>query len=257
MNSIAIPSPRFSWRRVAMVARYYYPSIRQFLIVIPIVTAGIGIGLFWTQRDSMGFFTLLTFFMNLTLGMSVFFGAGIFTTHSRDLDITLPALWSEKAVYLLGMTFLILPLIIYVPYILTTMLCHLIFAPSEFSIGFADYGISICGEDLGLDSLSCLIPMSTCAFVVFRSIRSTFAKSVLWTILSLILIGIATSIYFIYILLQFSTNELEKIQGPEGGVYLAERLDVSAAAWSATAVILLYFFTMVFLTCRALRRAQD
>lgn len=240
-----------------MVARYYYPSIRQFLIVMPIVTAAIGIGLFWTGRDHMGLFSLLTFFMNLALGLMVFFGAGIFTTHSRDLDITLPALWSEKAVFLLGTSFIIFPLVIYLPYLLTTTLCYLIFAPSEFSFRFVDYSLSVCGEKFGLDSLSCLIPMSTCAFVVFRSIRSTFAKSVLWTILSLILTGIATSIYFIYMILQLSSEELEHVRGPEGGIYLSQHIHLDNAELTAFTIILLYFLTMVFLTCRALRRAQD
>lgn len=120
-------SDKFSWRRVWMVARYWWPHLRPvFLIYVGIlIFSGVVAG-FVDKENFFSLSFLLALGTYMSLGMSAQFG----TNAGRDLSITLPARNSEKMTFMILYSLILVPLLAFIDDVIYELICDRAFYES-------------------------------------------------------------------------------------------------------------------------------
>lgn len=113
MNNMQEYVPGFSWKRVWMVACYWWPLLRWKLsgfLLISVLVGTVAAFFYVVKGDYVG--------MQIT-GMSTYlciFGSAVFGKKSgHQLDVGLPARNSEKLTFMLAYNILVLPLVTIIP----------------------------------------------------------------------------------------------------------------------------------------------
>lgn len=205
MNSITAYSPdRFSLGRLAMVARYYWPTVRMQVIIYPAVSlfAGIVIAL---CKNHMTAALLLTGLLSLPLSLLLNFGPLVFAfKSSQEIETLIPARTSEKAAFLILYNMVIMPVLITVPkWIVTTT-----FFPDMATVLAGPEGADIIRDMLSnqtwwkdiLSVAQTLMPVSICMFCVFKIKKRRVLYSIIWTVVAITLpalFGVALGIWFV------------------------------------------------------------
>lgn len=104
---------RFSWRRVAMVARYFAPRLRWQMILYPVLSAIIFC--FSYIAIAANQFTLGTTIAGITSYFFCFAPIVFGTRRDSAYFATLPALGSEKFAFVIIYCFFVIPFLIYMP----------------------------------------------------------------------------------------------------------------------------------------------
>ncbi len=260
MNSTAtINTDNFSWERTMMVARYYYPALRLQLMLYPAVSAAVGIVTFFMFNSPIWtiFGGLLTFVLQLMLYIAPI----AFTIRSnRAIETMLPAKWQEKATFILLYTFIVIPILVYVPkYLCHTLLSTFITGNSlmleinkisnEIS-SFYTYFINIVQE---------LVPLATCLFVVvWRNSNRALLGSV-WAIVSLVVMAIIGGIIGFFMVFRSGVaNDIlmhpEMAETPNFAIRIADSLYPYMLVFGL--VCLIYVGLMIYFTARRFKTAQ-
>lgn len=101
---------KFSMRRVAMLARFYGPGSRRFLLYTALTVAvAYVLSLLSTMgapAPGLGLFSLAS----ILVGLPVYVAPIVFARYSdRTLTVGVPATWIEKSVFMLGFCFVAVP----------------------------------------------------------------------------------------------------------------------------------------------------
>lgn len=198
-------SSNFSRNRIKMIARYYYPSLRIQLILYPLVSAIFGILTYFSTNGSLNLevMSLLGIFVVGVIGMiqpfMLYFAPGFLVKSSRNIDVTIPALWTEKATFILLYFFVAVPAMLYLPGKICFILLQLILQTGSFHVSCVGATLNLGATQFSMSSyFTLLIPVSVFAFVFFRTPRPSFGKAALFSIIAYfsysILIGIAVFI---------------------------------------------------------------
>lgn len=104
---------RTSWRRVVMVGQYFWPVLKKKVIIIPIVSllifiAADFIGLNECNRPAVMLINMLTYLIILS---PVFFAK----RPSDEVFCSLPANGLEKCIFVFGYSYVIVPLLVFLP----------------------------------------------------------------------------------------------------------------------------------------------
>lgn len=198
-------SSSFSWRRVGMIARYYYPSLKWQMIIYSLASALFGIITYIATEGTVNVYTI-GFFSVLVMAVigsvqpfMVYFAPGFFVKSCRDVDVAIPALWSEKATFVMLYLFVGVPILVSVPGIICSALTQLIVDPSSFEVLLTHTTdtMTMAGSPLSLQigspvniisvaSIASYLPLSVFAFVLFRAPKPSFGKAALFSIIALV-----------------------------------------------------------------------
>ncbi len=197
---------KFSWNRVGMIARYYYPSLKLQLLLYPLVSVVFGILTYISTKGNMdinvmGVMGVLVLgVIGMTQPFMLYFAPGFLVKSSRDIDVSIPALWTEKATFILLYFFIAVPILLYMPGKLCFILLQLIFQPETFDIYARGATLYFGSTTLSVSSLSDIIPLTVFAFVLFRAPKPSFGKAALFSIISLVTISIIMGIAVLFII---------------------------------------------------------
>lgn len=144
MNESAIISDNFSWRRVGMLFRYWFPRFDYRIWIFPVVVLACGLLslCFSLQENSPEGVTILSMaYYAIILGPLVFAGR-----RAPEIRATLPVKTSELYVFLLIVSLVIIPLVVSSLFELFAYCCGVNLTSEKFyKIAFAE------SEQLGLE----------------------------------------------------------------------------------------------------------
>lgn len=199
---------RFSWDRVKAVAAFYYPLLRPQIILYPIVALALFIvataatAIQWTDLFWAAPATVISI-------MSYFAPAILARRDSRMVEMLLPATALEKTVVLGVYFFIAVPLMTYGVYYLIGGLIELLL-PFVTVIGKLKAMRVEMGASTLIYQVSEMVPVVTCLWVVMAVKRSRMLKSVLYTILSVISMGVIGMVWGL--IMAFKSGFIQKVK---------------------------------------------
>lgn len=111
-KSIVINKPGFSWERVKMLFRFYFPSLKPQLIAYPLATFVMAVVLLLTIKNELLFGLLATLIL-LVVSYMLYWNPIIFTRKNYHLTETiLPVSGNEKVAFYYIYTFVAIPLLV-------------------------------------------------------------------------------------------------------------------------------------------------
>ena len=257
MNSITTyPADRFSFGRLAMVARYYWPTVRMQVILYPAISLVAGI-LITLCKGHAGWALILTGFLSMPMSLLLNFGPLVFAMKSnQEIETMIPARTSEKTTFVLLYNLVVMPFLILFPKFIVTY------------IFFPDYAMTLADDqeaqevlrDLLADNsffiqaislCSTLMPVAVCTFCVFFFRKRRVLYSIIWTIVSIMVPAIAGIVFGIW----FAPTGLAP--GMDKDAFKTEFIDVLRPLTITISVIgLIIDIIFCWLTARAIRRNQ-
>lgn len=186
--AVSSTDDRFSWHRVWMVARYWWPLLRWKLLFFLLFSLAVGLtsSLFYQIYGDYTSFQLT----GMTAYLCVF-GCAVFGKKAgRQMRVGLPARDSEKLTFLLIFNLLVLPLV-------TVMACSLAMMigigewPDQLvqtifqTIGLKDMGIFYYTAQAYSTTLMMLASL-VCLWIATTSRRHAFAKAIGYSLLTFI-----------------------------------------------------------------------
>ena len=258
---------KFSFRRVGMVAGFYYPIFKKQIWLYPLVSLAFGIATFVLQYypELSGFYTFFGGLMSIVLALMFYWSPCIMGNEGREIEVLLPALWSEKAVFILGYFFVAIPTLVYIPYILVKVMLMTFFIPQGAIVVFNPevFSMSIADVQIGLSSIDALVAMSTALFIMMNSRRRSFAKAAVLSIVTHFCTGIIAGIIVVARLWHIGFDRLEQFADKnivEGSVNdingLMGLLGIESLIVITTILCLAYVALMISLIIRSIRKFQ-
>ncbi len=254
MNGSSITTDRFSWRRVAMVSRFYFPKLRSQIILFPVMAVALSL---WVHLmpDTFVLKNVLTGFMYLAFTLMLWWASGKFAGSNRQCETMLPALWSEKALIVVAYSLIVVPILLFLPQMLIDYVASLIEDEPLTLLGLGDDSIIIFGKKLGLSSCDTLFTITTCMFVACRSAKSTFLKSALWSLLATIGFGLIIGIAFVAICSTMVCTNPQALDGLNGNEVI-DALGIPGSMYISYWISIAYSVLMVYLTVRSFKKIQ-
>lgn len=246
-TAVSAPVNRFSWGRVMKIAGYYKPALRTQLILYPLVAlvSGLSAG-FAMKYPHTG---ILTGLLVTAMVFMLYWGPTAFSRKSsRQIEVMLPALASEKATFIILYCMVFLPLLIGVPYNIGEAVMELLLGlgGGEMFNGLGNLKVWT------KEHVQNLIPLVTCMYVVCRCKTSRTSKGILYSILSLVAFSalgavLATIIFIADIPLTVSLALGEDIE------YMST---IDKIYMTINVITVVYVTVMIWLTCRTIKRIQ-
>lgn len=238
---------RFSWSRVAMIFRYYYPQLRIQFIVYPLISLIAGIATILSD-----YHTLIILFAGLlgTIQSFMFCWSPCALTRSpRDLEVGLPALESEKATFILLYFLVGIPLLTYLPqWILLWIFGNPLMVMSSNMFGAGELSVNFLTIFSSL--VESYVPLVTCLFVVLVARKSRVLKGVLWSVVSLVMIGMCSAVFGIV----YAVNNIDMAGDSIDGSFVGGM--VNNLVLIIGTISLVYSVVMIYLSYRAIRNTQ-
>jgi len=244
----------FSWQRTAIVAGYYLPSLRLQLILYPALSAAVGIINYFMFNTSV--WGLFGGMMTLALQFMLYLAPIAFTRKSSQaIETILPATWTEKAIFIITYSLVVVPLLVYIPKFACTQLLNLFFDSDIAAFPFSNLSSF---RNFAVNLVQDIVPTATCLFVVMNRTTNRALLGSVWAIVSLVIIGITGAIIGIIIIYDSGI-----IQTVTNGNTLDET-DVTNAILSTSTpyiniisiICLLYIIGMICLTAQKLKKIQ-
>lgn len=201
-TAVALPSAdRFSWRRVAMIARYYYLPLRRAIILFPLLSFAVGMFSFFSIRYEINIFfsgTLSTILSFLYYWSPIIFNR----VEQSQLTLSLPCRWSERATFVMLFSLIGLPILIFAPSYLLSELGKYLYNDNYVSL-LSNWNIdnnSIVSDPYKLLNLSMsLFPFSVTLYTMFRARKNRPLKAMLLSLAAMvgetIFIGVVSIIF--------------------------------------------------------------
>lgn len=265
-TTISTPRNSFSFRRVEMVGGYYYPIFKKQLWIYPLLSLVAGIVTFMLEYlpeyFGIGYFGMSCFFNGVILTALTFmfyWSPCVFGDDGREIEISLPALWSEKATFLIAYFFVAIPLMVFGPYIIARTALIFFFIPGETIVGLQRYsfGITVAGTNIGINSFDSLVALSTAFYVMIRSRRRSFARAAVLSIVALIGVGIVSGIMVFTRILNIGLEKVASYADSSSDMSeIISSLDINFYVLLTSAVCLAYVLLMIILSVRSIKRIQ-
>ncbi|MDE5799505.1 MAG: hypothetical protein K2H74_00610 [Paramuribaculum sp.] len=246
---------RFSWRRVGLVARYYYKPLKRPLIIFPLLSLAVGIFSLLSMRYNISLFFAGT--LSTILSFLYYWSPVVFNrVESSQLTTTLPCRWSERATFVMPVALLGMPLLIFGPsYALSELGTYLY--PDTYTSQLARLG----AEDttffpdyiaISLKVVMGLMPFSVSLYVIYRARKNRVLKAILLSVAAMI---VETITYGVIIGLIVMDAVKPNITGDTEftGIHMDQMLDGSLYTACAVGAVALIF---IVLTIRRFKTTQ-
>ncbi|MDE6383231.1 MAG: hypothetical protein K2K79_02635 [Paramuribaculum sp.] len=179
---------RFSWRRIGMVARYYYPSFKRPLIIFPLMSLVVGIFTLLSVRYEFNLFFSGT--LSTILTFTYYWSPVIFNRiESSQLTTSLPCRWSERATFVMAIALLGLPLLLFTPsYALSELGEYLYPEKYWLFVHTATENTDIIPTAIAtcLKVAMSLLPFSVALYTIHRARKSRVFKAIMFSVVALI-----------------------------------------------------------------------
>ncbi len=256
MNEAAI-SNKFSWHRVGMIARFYYPSLRLPLMIYPAVSLVLGLFTFWLSKTEIGF--LFSGLLSMVMSLMFYFFPLFFTRPSSPVvESMIPATAGERLTVFAAACLILNPILTYIPYCIIYRLFveqpeivkEVLEVTQEFTGQGKSYALSIA---------QALPPMITCMFIVFTRWKNRISAAIGFTILSMVALGmlggIMGAIFIFTDLIPIAEQNPATLEnGVELGRFMADKMYPMLITIGSVCII--YTVSMVWLMYRKIRNQQ-
>lgn len=182
---------KFQWARVMAVARYYWPRLRNQVIAYPLVS--LVVFALMILLDKAGAGMLGDMLYGLT-GYLVMFGAiALVTRHDFDVTTVLPAKGSEKCVFILFYALVAIPLLVYAP---GNLLSLIVYGEWIFSrtLNMSDMLDLDAWVVIFSNMLSSAAAIGTCLWTIMANRRHRVVKGIIYPLFPALGFGIITGI---------------------------------------------------------------
>ena len=255
MNETTINNS-FSWERLGLVARFYYPCLRLPLMIYPAVSLVLGISNYWLTKSEIGL--LFAGLLGLILSMMFYFFPLFFTRPSSPVvESMLPATAAERLTVFAGACLIVNPILTYLPYY---MIDWIFGSSSEIMEMMDTVSKEMFGESYFLNLAQALPPLVTCMFVVFTKWKNRISSAIGFTILTIVALSIIAGVFGIILAVTELADKVDCMnnnsyeQGVVIGKFLANKM--LPMIISLGTLSLIYTVLMISLLYRKLRRQQ-
>lgn len=184
---------RFSMSRVMMVARYFGPRISWQIKFYPLVSLGI-FALAALMRSAGA--PLLSSGLTGMLQYLVLFGPIVLATRNDyEMVTTLPARASEKGLFAILYSLVLLPLLAYGPIYLASLLCYGTIDPDSAASDELSFMTGHMGLFLLFSFVSAAAGILTSLWAVAGSGRRRILKGIIWPIVLNFVVGMFVGAY--------------------------------------------------------------
>ena len=210
--------PGFSWERLSMVARYYYPALKAQIILYPLVAIGLAVIQYALSRHEVG--VLFSGMLSTVLNFMIYLAPCIFVRRGdRFIETLLPATGVEKSLFIISYCLIFIPLVTLgldaaVPQLLST-----VWPIPDDAAAFAtelNRAKAVMGGGAWVQLAQEYIPLSTCMFCVMALKHNRMTMSIVWTIVSLVSLTVAGGILGIVVAVSegFREGMIDGMAGP-------------------------------------------
>ena len=253
--------PGFSWQRLSLVARYYYPLLRPQILIYPLTALVLAVIRSALNHSELGILSdgMLDSFLNFMM----YFSPCIFAKRSdRYIETMLPATGAEKSVFILTYCLVILPLLTWGLHYCALAAIDYFWPADDIVLAFK----SSVNELNGIIGMSALvriaqdyIPLSTCLFCVMALKNNRMLLSMVWAVVSLIVITMLGAVAGVWVVMSEGFENLKELaetgaDGDEVPRYIIGQLKTFIYILSFAGVI--YSLLMAWLTARKISRIQ-
>lgn len=255
-TSYIAPTSKFSLRRTVKVAKYYWPSLKKQVLIYSCLSLGAGVAGF--LLEGIPFATLFMVLLATAMTFMAYWAAAAFTSHSSlEIETSLPAKISERALFILAYTLIAVPILLFGPKLLSSWLLGICFDPAQNQQIAGDLSHRFATTFGWLDTLEMYVPIVTCLFAVFAYNKSRFTMGAVWSIVSIIGLGISGVVMGLFVVFRSTGSDLESFAGKLKTGDAAPFLSLldNYAYWMI-ALYSLYILLMIVLFVRALNRKQ-
>lgn len=206
MNT-SISQDKFSWHRVAMIARYHYPNLRLQIILYPIISIVLGLLISLGSANILSsgnspagvgalqiISTIGVGISSLVLSFMFYFSPATFCRPAREVEVSIPALWSEKATFTLLYLFVFIPLILYLPTIVIRLIFDVFQTQETVNISAFGVGFNLGSQWFTVEIFNSLVPLAVCAYVVISRPKASFGRAAAMSIIALVGVGIINTV---------------------------------------------------------------
>lgn len=250
-------SDSFSWRRCLAYGRMYSPLIKYQLILWPLLALAIFLLSFASGFISFGiiFIGLLCFLASFM----VYFGPMVFA-FGPDLSVEtiLPVKWSEKAVFVIVYSLILLPLCVKLPLSGGVLIAGYIspeLAQTNSYIELQHFSLSNYGW---WGMVQELIPAAVCLLAVVMYSRRRVLMATVWTFVSLFGLGIIGFVVGLLSVFRMGYNDGMEGMGRKAPDEIVSSLMHNMSPYLITLAIIAVAFivTVVCLICRRFKNRQ-
>ncbi|MCM1484046.1 MAG: hypothetical protein NC043_06900 [Muribaculaceae bacterium] len=212
-------NPGLSKTRIGMVAAYYYPLLKLQMVLYPCVAIALGIMQFVLSRTEIGF--IFGSMLGTVINFMVYFAPCVFARRGdRYIEVLLPATGMEKSIFIIGYSLVVLPVVTWGLFAGTMFLLEKIWPYTPEMQEFADVinqGARMVQGVWFVQRAQEYVPLSTCLYCVLTLKNNRMIMSMVWTVVSLIAMGLAGVIFGIVMALSgaFKDGFIDGVNGLE------------------------------------------
>lgn len=253
--------PGFSWHRLSLVSRYYYPLIRPQILIYPLtalVLAAVQSALNHSEAGIL-FGGMFETFLNFMM----YFSPCIFAKRSdRYIETMLPATGVEKSVFILTYCLVLLPMLTWGLHFCALTALDSVWPPDETVMAFKS-GMNEMSDLIGMSGLVRLaqeyIPLSTCLYCVMALKNNRMIMSMVWAVVSLVSITVLGAIAGIWMAMTEGFDKITEmaasgVEDEDITRFLVVRLKTFIYVLSYAGAA--YTLLMAWLTARKISRIQ-
>lgn len=253
-------SSGFSFHRLSMVARYYYPSLRLQLWLYPLIAISIGITQYALTYTEIGF--LFSGLLSTVINFMVYFGPAVFARYSdRYLETMLPANALEKAAIIIPYCLIAIPLFTWGLNSGTINLLDTIFGKQNtIMVEIEESARQLYSSNLRIIAeVQEYVPIATCMFAVVALRHHRAIMGAVWSVVSLIVMAIIGAVYGIMTVMTNTTlGEVAK-GNIDADTYIEsisffDKMEIFLYIFCGLCVA--YILLMIWLTIRKLSKIQ-
>lgn len=247
----------FSWQRCLAYGRMYSPLIKYQLILWPLLA--LAIFLLSLGSGFLSFGIIFIGLLGFIASFMVYFGPMVFA-FGPDLSIetVLPVKWSEKAVFVVIYSLIVLPLCVKIPMsggiliakLISPELVHTNSYMEMQSLAFSNTGYWGLAQEL--------LPAAVCLLSVIMYSRKRVLMSAVWTFVSLIGLGMVGFIVGLLSVFRMGYNDgMDGLQQKTPDEIASTLIHNMTPYLIVLAVIVVAFLvTAVYLICRRFKNRQ-
>lgn len=266
MNETVTPAilatDRFSWRRVGLIARYYFQPLKRSIIIFPLLSLAVGLFSLISMRYEINIF--FAGLLSTILSFVYYWSPIVFSNvESSQLTLSLPCRWQERATFVMLFALVAMPLLILVPsYLLNELGCYL-YTDNYVSM-LARWNVNTDTSflpdfiDILLKLSMSLLPFSVALYVIHRARKSRVLKAIAFSVVALITQTIVYGTFMGLLVVKEVMKNPEAFQAG-GNIPVEEMLpmeSISNASICTIAIIGTLAITFIILTIRRFKTVQ-
>ncbi|MCI9606835.1 MAG: hypothetical protein HFJ94_01515 [Muribaculaceae bacterium] len=200
----------FSLRRTLAFGKIFSPWIGRQLLFMPLISLAVAILTIVLATNPVG--TLFCGLLSFVPAIMVYFGSLVFAySNDRTMLAILPVKWSEKALFMIVYSLVVVPLCVDVPQILADRVAIWLDPDRLDSNVFLSAKYTTQGVSASWNYLQQLIPAAVCLTAVVFYTSRRILMPVVWTIVSVIGLSVLGGICGILSVVKLGASNLDVI----------------------------------------------